>query len=397
MLVVAALALGLVAAPASARAGWKQKIDDAIAGHSFGVTVRVGNHIIYNHGGRIRRTPASNEKLLTSMAAYQALGPHRHMVTRVLAHRRARTIRGNLFLVGRGDPAVTSRRRYARSLPFPPTRIRALARRVAAAGVRRVKGRVLGATGYFSHDWWAPGWKASFPTDEVALPSALTFNGNTVRGRHISNPEYRAARSLTRQLRKAGVGVSGPPGARAAPRGLVTLARTRSQPVQTLLRFTDRQSVNWYAEMFAKRVGVARYGAPGTIAKGARAITALAARQGVGVTAYDGSGLSYRNRVSPRGLVTLLAWAAGKPWGRTFRHGLAGGGQGTLEDRLQDVRVRAKTGTLDWISALSGYVWLTQNRRWAEFSIMDSGMYKSTASGIEDRIVRILYERAHSG
>jgi D-alanyl-D-alanine carboxypeptidase/D-alanyl-D-alanine-endopeptidase (penicillin-binding protein 4) len=159
----------------------------------------------------------------------------------------------------------------------------------------------------------------------------------------------------------------------------------------------DRNSVNWFAEMFAKRIGLDRFGAPGTIAKGSRAIRTFASKHGVSVKAFDGSGLSFANRVSPAGLVKLLHWARRAAWGPTFMHGLATGGQGTLEDRLLGVKVRAKTGTLDWVSALSGYVWLQRDQRWAEFSILDSGMYKSTAVSIEDRIVRILFNYAHSG
>ena len=71
----------------------------------------------------------------------------------------------------------------------------------------------------------------------------------------------------------------------------------------------------------------------------------------------------------------------------------ASGGVGTLEDRLLDVRVRAKTGTLEEISALSGWVWLQWEERWGAFSILSRGMSKSQAVAIEDRIVRIVSNR----
>ncbi|HWL90883.1 MAG TPA: D-alanyl-D-alanine carboxypeptidase, partial [Actinomycetota bacterium] len=58
------------------------------------------------------------------------------------------------------------------------------------------------------------------------------------------------------------------------------------------------------------------------------------------------------------------------------------------------VRVRAKTGTLIDISALSGWVWLEHEGRWGEFSIMSRGMSKSDAVAIENRIVRIVAARA---
>ena len=64
--------------------------------------------------------------------------------------------------------------------------------------------------------------------------------------------------------------------------------------------------------------------------------------------------------------------------------------RGTLEDRLTDVRIRAKTGTLDDVSALSGWVWVEKSGGWVEFSILSSGFNEWTAKRIEDRIVRIV-------
>ncbi len=82
------------------------------------------------------------------------------------------------------------------------------------------------------------------------------------------------------------------------------------------------------------------------------------------------------------------------PWGSTLRSTLARGGQGTLEDRLEDVKVRAKTGTLEAVSALSGWVWLETSNEWAEFSILSSGMSTTTAKTIENKIVRLVSNNA---
>jgi D-alanyl-D-alanine carboxypeptidase len=57
------------------------------------------------------------------------------------------------------------------------------------------------------------------------------------------------------------------------------------------------------------------------------------------------------------------------------------------------VKVRAKTGTLIDISALSGWVWLAKEGTWAQFSILSRGMSKTEAAAIEDRIVRIVANR----
>jgi D-alanyl-D-alanine carboxypeptidase/D-alanyl-D-alanine-endopeptidase (penicillin-binding protein 4) len=261
------------------------------------------------------------------------------------------------------------------------------------AGVRRIRGSILGSKKYFARDWWAPGWKRDFPRNEVALPTALTFVGNQVRGRHVTDPERRAAATLTRTLRRLGVRVDGKPGSGRSPSGLIEVASVESPPLAGLLRTMNVYSSNFYSEVLGKRLGVARYGVPGTISKGAATTSAWAGAHGVPATAYDGSGLSYWNRVTASGLARLIGLAEEKPWGLQLRLSLPAPGQGTLRDRLKGVLVRAKTGTLTRISALSGWVWLDHRQAWGEFSILSSGISISSAKAIEDSVVRILSER----
>jgi serine-type D-Ala-D-Ala carboxypeptidase/endopeptidase (penicillin-binding protein 4) len=390
----AVLALALVAAgaaPALARPGWKRRIDRVVSGKSVGVSVWRGATRVYEHAPRTKRVPASNQKLLTSMALLDALGRRQRLPT-IAAARSLRdgVVLGNLWVLGRGDPTVGTEGRFSASLALAETRVGHLARRIAAAGVRAVRGRVIGSTGYFVRDWDAPGWRPYYRARYIALPTALTFEGNTRRGRPVLDPERRLAARLTTRLEAQGVRVAGRPGARRPPRGLTDLARVKSPSLGTLLGHMNRTSSNFFAEVLGKRLAVARRGPPGSIAGGARAIAAWALRRGVRVTAHDASGLSYANRISARGLVRLLQAARDYSWGRTLLRSLPTPGRGTLEERLTGVTVRAKTGTLDGISALSGWVWLRRHRRWAEFSIMSRGLPKSSAVAMEDRIVRIL-------
>jgi serine-type D-Ala-D-Ala carboxypeptidase/endopeptidase (penicillin-binding protein 4) len=370
---------------------WKRKIDRLVRRRAVGVMVTSEGDAIYRHKAARRRVPASNQKLLLSMALLDRLGPAERITTTAWARRPSRrTIRGNLWIVGRGDPSVSGGGRFSRSLSFRATRLGALARRIKKGGVRRIRGRVVGATGYFARDWDAPGWKPFFPYQEVALPTALALNGNVVRHRHTRRPEVHAARSLTRKLERLGVSVRRSPRMGRRPTGRVRIASIRSRPLRELVRFMARTSHNFFAEMLGKRLGAERSGPPGTIAKGARALRAFAARRGVRVVARDSSGLSYANRVSARGITKLLKWARRQPWGRRLRKLLPTGGQGTLEDRLKGLPVRAKTGTLDGVSALSGYLWLNRPGARAEFSILSRGMPKYKAMAIEDKIARIL-------
>jgi D-alanyl-D-alanine carboxypeptidase len=375
-----ATATGITLAFRIEPAGWMRAIDEAIGGHSVSVSVAERGTTIFEHAPTARRTPASNEKLLLSMALLDRFAPDVRIPTIAAATVRHGVVRRNLWILGRGDPEGGR------------ARMRALAGRLVAAGVRVIRGRVMGSTSYFRRDWWASGWPRSAHT-YVAMPTALTFEHNVANGRDVRDPERRAAAALTTALERRGVRVRGRPGAGSPPAGVDAVAQVGSRPLRQLLARMDRPSDNFYAEVLGKGLGAARAGPPGTIAKAANAIEAFTSAHGVAFSLHDASGLSYRDRVTARGIVTLLAYATTAPWGAVLRRALPWGGVGTLEDRLHDVVVRAKTGTLDGISALSGWVRLQHDDRWGEFSILSSGVSKSTAVRIEDRIVRILSVR----
>lgn len=385
----------LVSAPANARPYWKRQIDRIAANKNIGIALHDEGRVLYRHDDRHQRVPASNEKLLMSMALFDVLPPETTIETRAFATATpvAGVLSGDLWLTGRGDPSLTGGGRYA-TLPFRATRLSALARAIDEH-IDVVEGRILGNSGYFDNDWFAPGWKSDFPEREIPLPSALSFEGNVDAGKHIKNPQWRAARALKHKLEKLGVAVTGNAGSGRMPRSVSLLASIESQPLSVLVRFMNQWSSNFFAEVLGKRLGVEHAGGLGTIAKGASAIEAFAQRLGVSVSAYDASGLSYANRVAPVGIVKLLTHVEEETtYYEQLRDGLAAGGQGTLEDRLHDVTMRAKTGSLDGVSALSGWVLLERASSWAEFSILSTGMSYYEAKGVEDRIVRLMEERA---
>jgi D-alanyl-D-alanine carboxypeptidase/D-alanyl-D-alanine-endopeptidase (penicillin-binding protein 4) len=271
----------------------------------------------------------------------------------------------------------------------------ALADRIARVGVTRIRGSVVGDTGPFVRDWWAPGWKDDFPADEVAFPTALTFRGNVgPGGTHISDPELRAATYLTKALRRRDVAVHGRPGTGTPHRHLVEVESVSSAPLIDIIRRMDVDSVNFDAEVLGKLLGSETTGTA-SIAGAAAAIDAFTSANGApGFVHRDASGLSYDDDVTARGMVRLL-WAADREaWAPALRFALPTGGQGTLEGRLGHLRVRAKTGTLTDISALSGWVWSEREDGWVEFSILDAGMDKDEAVRIEDAIVRLVSEHA---
>jgi D-alanyl-D-alanine carboxypeptidase/D-alanyl-D-alanine-endopeptidase (penicillin-binding protein 4) len=110
----------------------------------------------------------------------------------------------------------------------------------------------------------------------------------------------------------------------------------------------------------------------------------------------DGSGVSRYNLVSAELLIELLIYMYNNPEFNRFYNSLAiAGVDGTLEKRMIDTdaegRVFAKTGTLNGVSALSGYV-KTLNDHLLAFSILIQNFVEKTrvARNLQDEICNIL-------
>ena len=358
------------------RSAWTDAIGRLVDGREVSVAVGMDDRIVYLHEGTTPRILASNEKLLTSMAALEIFGAGYRFPTMVEGRAlHAGVLHGDLWIEGSGDPELTA------------DDFATLATHLWTAGLRRVSGSVMGDTATFTREWWAPGWVPGLSRRYVTRTTALAIDGNHVDG----PPEQVAAAALTAALVRLGIIVRTTPGAGAAPSGLHVLASVRSDPLREILARQNHDSVNFDAEMLTKALGALVNGAPGSTASGAAAIEAWALRAGVHARVHDGSGLSHQDRISVAGLVTLLVEADRQPWGDVLWASLPAPGEGTLAGRLTGLSVRAKTGTLfeTPVSALSGYVTRAGGRRVA-FSVISRGLDKGAAVAIEDAVVRIL-------
>jgi len=358
-------------------APWTGAVEAAIGEADVSVAVGEGSHIRLLHLGQERRIPASNQKLLTSMTALDTWGASFRFPTTAVARRAPRrgVIGGDLFVVGSGDPEVDA------------SAISRLAGRIHAAGVRRIDGAVVGDTTAFTREWWASGWVPGLSRSFVNRTTALAFDGNAGAG----TPEQAAAASLTASLESLGVTVAGEPEAGEAPGSVVEVARIVSAPLGALLATQNHGSVNFYAEMMLKALGATATGEAGSTATGAAAVERWAADRGVHARVRDGSGLSYEDAISARGLVALLLLARRAPWGDELASSLPGPGEGTIGARLAGLPVRAKTGTLFEVpvSSLAGYVTDASGGAVA-FVLISRGIDKSAATAIEEEVVRIL-------
>jgi D-alanyl-D-alanine carboxypeptidase/D-alanyl-D-alanine-endopeptidase (penicillin-binding protein 4) len=308
---------------------------------------------VYTQNGGLPLAPASNEKLPLTLAALLDLGPGFRIDTDVLGigEQVGPVWDGRLVLRGYGDPQLTS------------GGLARLAAAVRAAGIERVTGGIVADESFFDSLRVVSGWKRSFYMDESPPLSALVVD-RAVYAHHMTGAPALAAGLLFRAaLRQAGVAV---PGAVTVgqPAELATpLATIQSPPLWRILRFMDRESDNFTAELLLKQLG-AFAGDQGTSAGGAAEVLAVLQREQIptaGVTIVDGSGLSVLDRLTPDCILGVLRAAWTTPALRAaFTSVLpVAGRNGTLQHRMRTGpargRVLAKTGTTNLASALSGF------------------------------------------
>jgi len=221
--------------------------------------------------------------------------------------------------------------------------------------------------------------------------------------RRVPDPKAYAASLLVRALKKAGVG-----GALAVEYGVATeeqplIAHMPSPPLSKLLYSVGKWSDNFTAEMLLKIMG-AEEEEPGTSARGVTIVREELTKMGVdteGLVMVNGSGLFDGNQIAPQHVTETLVAAYRDPAIRAeyVAHLAVAGSDGTLKKRLEDLprprMVRAKTGTLRDVIALSGYV-LGEPERSVAFSFLANGIAgrQGDAKKLADAIVRALAEYA---
>src|SRR6266705_6334935 len=135
--------------------------------------------IIYEQNANKFVRPASNMKLYTVAAALDRLTPDYHFITSVYAKEKPDkgTVKGDLIIYGRGDPSLAARLNNGDYFKG----INDIAERIVAAGVKRVKGDLVGDESYFNGAPLGSGWEWEDLTWAYgAQVSALTVNDNAI-------------------------------------------------------------------------------------------------------------------------------------------------------------------------------------------------------------------------
>jgi serine-type D-Ala-D-Ala carboxypeptidase/endopeptidase (penicillin-binding protein 4) len=147
------------------------------------------------------------------------------------------------------------------------------------------------------------------------------------------------------------------------------LATHVSPPLSEEATVINKVSENLHAELLLRQLGRSQTG-EGSFVEGARVLRQFLVNAGIlpdDFFFYDGSGMSPEDEVTPRATSTLLVYAARQPWGGSFRATLpVAGVDGTLANRFTQSPVKrkllAKTGTLNGVHALSGYLTTASGR-----------------------------------
>ncbi|MGH9467760.1 MAG: D-alanyl-D-alanine carboxypeptidase/D-alanyl-D-alanine endopeptidase [Terriglobales bacterium] len=148
------------------------------------------HQVLFDHNGERWFTPASNAKLFTLATALSLLGPNYRFHTVIQSTAppdQAGVIAGNVYLVGVGDPSLSGRSYPYQpeppepELPYDPEAIPLLlARKLAASGITRIQGNIVGDDSYFTDDPYPQGWAIGDMMWDYGAPvSALTLNDNT--------------------------------------------------------------------------------------------------------------------------------------------------------------------------------------------------------------------------
>ena len=410
--------------------------------------------VLYDRNGDKRLMPASNQKLFTTATALDALGSAYRYQT-VLYFRgdveADGTLTGDLVIRGSGDPTfgdprfgASPLRTWARTLaeagvtgfrgriigddnvfddvPFPEGwDVHLAGNRSYATGTSGLSYRnnIIDLVVRGGRSGTAPIVQVR-PTVMFSVqnqartagrgaairvrqdPGALTIAGSIGPGQAqrvrlpVPNPTLFTAASFEDELRSAGLEVEAElvdvdELGRYAYNGAQPLLAHLSPTMRQIVRLINKTSNNFFAEHVFRT-----FSRNGTADGGTERVEALLLRAGVpgrSVSVRDGSGLSRKDMVTPQSVVQLLSYMYQHPEWKEFTRSLPTGGErgSTLGRRLHGIPVQAKTGSIEFSRALSGYV-STRSEDVLAFSIIANNYATSSGriTGTIDAVVRTL-------
>ncbi|MCZ2401946.1 D-alanyl-D-alanine carboxypeptidase/D-alanyl-D-alanine-endopeptidase [Paenarthrobacter sp. Z7-10] len=352
----------------------------AKGGGDFTALVQDGasGQVLYSRNASAPRIPASNLKLLTVAAALKNLGADARFSTRVLTGATA-----SALVLQAGGDVLLGKDASADGKVMGHAGVATLAAGTAAAlKAAKVTGPVSIAvddtlfTGPAVNPNWLP---ADVAAGEIAPVFPMALYGARLNPAELSGPRPQdaamsVAAAFVGKLKADGVAVTAAVRRTKAPAGARTLAEVSSATVGEQVQYMLQASDNYLAEVMGRMSAVAQNKAGSSIGASA-AVSETMSSLGLvtdGLVLGDSCGLAVNDRVSARQLTQSVKIMLTDP-SRDVRQGLLGlpiaGLSGTLGDRYLDSStlggaglVRAKTGTLNAVLSLSGYVVDTDGR-----------------------------------
>jgi len=217
-------------------------------------------------------------------------------------------------------------------------------------------------------------WRgSSVEVDRIFTGNTVHLTGTVARSYRgtvnvpVSNPTMFTLQSFVQELRAAGietdVQVLDIDEVEEPPSDGKDLFMSLSPPLSEIIAVVNKRSNNFYAEQLFRT-----YGWGGSARGASKRTDAFLRRIGVDtrqLLVNDGSGLSRKDLVTPRAMVEVLAHMSDHPEKSAWFASLPQGGENntTLEYRLHRTPVWAKTGSLRFVRALSGYAERPDGRR----------------------------------
>lgn len=316
--------------------------------------------MLYRFNARQRLRPASTMKLVTAITALDLPGGLSPYATelRVTGRVEGGVLHGDVYVVAGFDPC------------FDRTDMEAFCDAFCQAGIDSVAGGLWADVSMKDTLKWGSGWCWD---DDCEVLTPLPYNKKDA-----------FMPVLSQSLAARGIRLGGSSGKAVCPSSSRLLVR-RTHPADQVLQTMMKESDNLFAESMFYRIA-AHGGRKYASAREAREVVHnLIRRMGFRPDDYriaDGSGLSLYNYLTPELEVAFLRYAFHNE--SVFYHLYpslpVAGEDGTLKKRMRTGaahgNVRAKTGTVEGVATLAGYVTASNGHQLA-FSIMNQGMSRA--------------------
>jgi D-alanyl-D-alanine carboxypeptidase/D-alanyl-D-alanine-endopeptidase (penicillin-binding protein 4) len=239
--------------------------------------------------------------------------------------------------------------------------------------VRFAAGRCSGAAGRVDFEVASASW------DRVIFSGALSPHCSEQSiSRVLLQPATYAFGTFVELWREIGGDFTGKLRVEAAPADAQAVLTFDSLTLGEIVRLTNKFSSNLMARHLLLTMGEARLGSPATLEKGAAAIAEWSGERGLdlqGVDIDNGSGLSRSTHISALQMAKTLSAAYRSRFAPEFMASLPlAGVDGTLRSRMRSVpagAVRLKTGHIDGVSAVAGYVTASSGKTYVLVSIVN--------------------------